>query len=241
MPVSPLLAGADRINVFTVPPGYFEELAQKIRSQAILYPAEKRESLQVPEGYFNTLSDRILARVHSSEAEEVLSPLLASLRDKNPFTVPPHYFHSFSGDVIRKINIPGAKVITMASRKKQGWKYAAAAIVTGIIALASLQLFTKNTAGGDQTASIAASMPDYIRLSLQYKTPEALSEGIASLSDEDIVNYLEKNGNITDNELLIKDADVQNLPSADDYLLDTNTLNNYLEKIHAGEFEKNTY
>ena len=58
-----------------------------------------------------------------------------------------------------------------------------------------------------------------------------MNAGIAKLSDADIVKYLEKNGNVMDNELLINNTDVSELPSSTDYLTDENTLNKYLNKI----------
>ena len=36
--------------------------------------------------------------------------------------------------------------------------------------------------------------------------------GIAKLSDDDIAKYLEKNGNVMDNELLINNTDVSEMP-----------------------------
>ena len=53
------------------------------------------------------------------------------------------------------------------------------------------------------------------------------------LSDDDIIKYLEKNGNIMDNELLTNNTDVSEMPNQDDYLNDENTLNQYLDKIDA--------
>ena len=50
--------------------------------------------------------------------------------------------------------------------------------------------------------------------------------------------YLEKNGNIMDNELLTNNTDVSEMPSQVDYLTDENTLNTYLDKIDAETSDK---
>src|SRR5258708_36888593 len=90
MAISPLLAGLEKVNVFTVPKGYFNELQFIITDYAILNntsPAEninKRNIQEVPAGYFDTLSDSILSKVkaiYPENAEEELrnfSPLLFS-------------------------------------------------------------------------------------------------------------------------------------------------------------------
>ena len=81
--------------------------------------------------------------------------------------------------------------------------------------------------------SVVSVLPDYVKASFQYKTEGDLNAGIAKLSDDDIINYLEKNGNVMDNELLTNNTDVSEMPSQVDYLTDENTLNAYLDKIDA--------
>ena len=58
------------------------------------------------------------------------------------------------------------------------------------------------------------------------------------MSDDDIIKYLEKNGNVMDNELLTNNTDVSEMPSQADYLTDENTLNTYLDKIDAENNDK---
>ncbi len=119
-------------------------------------------------------------------------------------------------------------------KKRSTWlRYAAAAIIAGIITIGSLQIFHKPNTG-------LASLPDYVRASLKYKTTEDLDMGFTQLSDADIIKYLEKNGNVMDNELLTNDANVSEMPNATDYLSDENTLNNYLDKIDAENVGKST-
>src|SRR5664279_3014606 len=150
MAISPLLAGLEKVNVFSVPEGYFNELEFRITNYTILNntsPAEninKRNLQEVPAGYFDTLSDSILAKVkaiYPESAEEELrnlSPMLYALKGENVFSVQDGYFESFAANVVKKVKPQRAKIITMKKRNSW-WKYAAAAVVTGAIAVSSLQ------------------------------------------------------------------------------------------------------
>jgi hypothetical protein len=188
---------------------------------------DKKNIQQVPEGYFDSLSEAILLKIKKVESEnneeelERSFPVLYSLKNKNVFNVPQKYFEGISHQIINKIkNHQPAKIVSMNAK---WWRYAAAAIITGVIAIGSLQLFNNQKNNNP--------IPSYVESSFQYKTPTQIDEGIASLSDDEIIKYLEKYGSIMDNDLLIKDLDVKELTATEDYLIDENTLNNYLEKI----------
>ncbi|MEO9021687.1 MAG: hypothetical protein ABI237_09480 [Ginsengibacter sp.] len=243
--ISPLIASIEKVNVFRVPDGYFNIMEQQILTSAFL-SQNKKEYMQAPEGYFDTLTSRILEKVKSTAdntAEEIkfISPLLYSLKSNNVFTVPENYFEELSTQITGKLNHKEkAKIISIHPGKKW-WKYAAAAVITGVIVISSLQIFNHNTLKDpDSVITASVNIPDYIKLSFQYNTPEQLNEGIASLSDDEIARYLEKSGNITDDEQLSAGIDTQGMPSPDDYLMDENTLNNYLNMINAQNLDKNT-
>ena len=246
--ISPMLAQMQKVNVFSIPDGYFNGLAEKITAYSLLNqneslqhhlnhveeldvpPSGVRRLQQVPKGYFDSLSDIIFSKIKISEGESIDEedfqksfPLLYSLKNKNVFGVPENYFEKVSEEIIEKINHhQPAKVISMSTK---WWKYAVAAVVAGAIAFSSLQIFN----GSSESDQI----PTYVESSFKYKTPEQINDGIASLSDDEIIKYLEKNGSIMDNDLLIKEVDAKELPAAYDYLIDENTLNNYLDKIDA--------
>jgi len=295
MAISPLLAGMEKINVFTVPEGYFNELEFRIINYTILNNTSlaeninKRNIQEVPAGYFDTLSHSILAKIkaiyHENAEEELgnlsamlyglkgenvftvpagyfdnlcdsilakvkatylenaeeelrnLSPMLYSLKGENVFTVPAGYFKSLAENVSRKVVPVSAKVVTM--KKRTSWlKYAAAAIVTGVITVTSFQLFKSSS--HNSSTQFASFLPGYFKASSQYKNEADLSAGIAKLDDADIAKYLEKNGNVLDNELLINNTDVNELPNPTDYLIDENTLNEYLDKIDKDNSSKTT-
>ncbi|MEO8412288.1 MAG: hypothetical protein ABI472_01460 [Ginsengibacter sp.] len=240
--ISPLLAGLEKINVFRVPEGYFAELYHRIAEYAILNNTSYTDNInksnlqQVPSGYFDTLSDSIIARIKASYPESAqdelhrLSPMLYTLKDKNVFSVPHGYFETFAADVIKRTQPQPARIVSI-KKINSWWKYAAAAVVTGAIAVSSLQIFNDS---GIHKANLASSgLPASVQRSFQYKTEDDVNVAIAKLSDADIVKYLEKNGNVMDNELLIKNTDVSEMPTQTDYLTNENTLNEYLDKIDA--------
>ena len=102
--ISPFLAAIQKVNVFKLPDGYFNGFPERIttyvlaKAEEISFP--KNDTLQVPQGYFDTLSDRILFQIKSTEQQDEneelkkLFPLLFSIKGKNVFTVPPHYFEN---------------------------------------------------------------------------------------------------------------------------------------------------
>jgi hypothetical protein len=257
--LSPMLC-ALRGNVFLVPDGYFESLAgdvvNKLKLRAansetaeeelsilspMLYALKGENVFSVPDGYFKSLAEDVVNRLkpqstNSQTAEEELrrlSPLLFSLKG-NVFSVPDGYFECLAEDVVKRLKPQPAKIVAL--KKRNSWlRYAAAAVVTGAIIISSLQIFNSSH---DLSTSVVAGLPDYVKASFQYKTEDALNAGIAKLSDDDIAKYLEKSGNIMDNELLTNNTDVSEMPSQADYLSDDNTLNTYLDKIDADAADK---
>jgi hypothetical protein len=230
--ISPLLTSLQKVNVFKVPDNYFQDLDQRISTSVFLHQDEKNASQKIPAGYFDSLSDRILSKIKNENTENAIeeikqiSPALHYMKEETVFTVPENYFDNLSNEIVEKIHGKNAKIISLNFAKKW-WKYAAAAVITGIIAISSLQIFNQKS----DKEKIAAS---YIQVAQQYKTPQKLEEGIASLSPDEIAKYLEKTGTALDEETLIKDTDTTNLPTTDDYLTDENALNNFLNSINSG-------
>ncbi|HEU5365369.1 MAG TPA: hypothetical protein VFU62_07550 [Hanamia sp.] len=234
--ISPFLANLEKVNVFKVPDNYFDDLDKKISTLLFLHQDEKNSSQRVPEGYFDSLSDRILSKIKKEASETAteeikeISPALHYLKEEQVFTIPENYFDNLSNRILDKIHPKKAKVISIKSSQKW-WKYTAAAVIAGVLAISSLQIFNQKTG----KEKIAAS---YIQVAQQYKTPQKLDEGIASLSADEIAKYLEKTGTVLDEDVLIKDTDTTNLPSAADYLTDENALDNFLNRINSESTNK---
>ena len=93
--ISPVIAGIQKVNVFTVPMGYFTSLSDDIlaslKEEGIGLPgmASHPVSYEVPAGYFDDLATTILSRIKAQQNEQAadelkaLSPLLFSLQHKN--------------------------------------------------------------------------------------------------------------------------------------------------------------
>lgn len=245
--ISPALAAIEKMNVFQIPDGYFTGLDKRICTIVFLHQDERNKDIDVPSGYFDELSSKILSKIKSAESDNaqeetrIISPALYYLKNENVFTIPENYFENLSNKISDKLNNKKAKVISISVGRKW-WKYAAAAVVAGAITVGSLQIFNNKSApaNDNQFAGIITNTPDYVQLSSKYKTPDQLDSGIASLTDDEIASYLEKHGSILDEGSLAKDIDTTELPSTDDYLIDENTLNNFLNTIDAQSPNKNT-
>ena len=227
MTISPLLAKVSNENVFSVPEGYFNTLNQLILRKA----SAQNPTLSVPEGYFESLSSNILNRIKEEDALTELrnlSPMLYSVQNENVYKVPRGYFENLASVILSKVKVP-AKVIGIRSRSI--WKYAVAAVLTGVIAINSLLMFNK----ADQqvaynTLKANPGMPSYISEASKYKTEDDIKNAVASLSNDEIINYLQKTGTVADNEILNNEIDPKDLPSQKDYL-DDQTLETLLQQI----------
>ena len=143
-------------NIYTIPPGYFDGLTAQVLNRikameaknaveelGYLSPSLNNISRQlpytIPTGYFESLAEKMMQLVRESnkyqtarEELETLSPLLSGLKKTMPYSVPQGYFENLD----EKRNKPVAKIISIVSRK--WFRYAAAAVVTGLLVLAGL-------------------------------------------------------------------------------------------------------
>ena len=154
-----VLANHDPQNIFAVPAGYFEELADQIlnRIKALeandakeelsylspfLSKVSKEVPYSVPAGFFQSLSEDVLKKIsehedHQTSEEEIetLSPLLSSLKNKNPYSIPAGYFEKLETGVEKR----KTRVISITQRK--WYRLAVAAVVVGVVAISGLAIF----------------------------------------------------------------------------------------------------
>ncbi len=124
----------------------------------LLSNISKEMLYSVPLGFFQDFGDSVMARLNENvnhlpkesfgqsgkEEIESLSPLLSSLKNKNPYSIPEGYFETLGTTVEKK----EAKVISITKRK---WsRMAVAAAVIGIIAITGLLLFNNGTINIDK-------------------------------------------------------------------------------------------
>jgi len=153
------LATTPAQNFYSVPEGYFEAFAGAVLSKvnaenegSFLSELPKANPYKVPVGYFDGFAESMLNVVrnhpdylNSQEELESISPLLTSLKKEPVFSVPKDYFENFTVAVNHK---QPAKVVGMFSRKLM--RYAAAAIITGVIITAGLLIKNGRKTGVDK-------------------------------------------------------------------------------------------
>lgn len=110
--LSPVMAAMEKVNIFTVPNGYFESLGEivlmsiKEETRGLPGSIASPSSMQVPHGYFESLADNILNRIKAqdnSQAElKELSPLLFSIQNKNVFIAPQGYFELLADNILNQ-------------------------------------------------------------------------------------------------------------------------------------------
>jgi hypothetical protein len=71
-----------------------------------------------------------------------------------------------------------------------------------------------------------------IQTASQFKSEQQVKAAIATLSDEEIIKYLEKTATDLDSEILTTSIDANELPAPNEYLLDENTLDSYLNETN---------
>jgi len=230
--ISPMLAGIEKKNIFSVSQGYFDtltiDLFKRINSNS------GGSNLTVPEGYFENLSNSILHKIKNlpeDAARELrdLSPMLYSIQNENVFKVPSNYFKNLPYEIINKIQPQlQTKVITMKKRQSI-FKYASAAVITGIIGISSLLVFNKS----HQVQVGQPELSFYKQAVSQFKDEQQINQGISTLSDDEIIKYLDKNSSDADNDIITTNIEEKGMPDPKDYLQDEKTLDTYLSDTHT--------
>ena len=114
--ISPVIARINKVNVFTVPAGYFDSICETVsaclREEGQIVSVFQDASA-LPSGYFEKLVGSILNRIKAQQtaADEIkaVSPLLHAVRNKNVFKVPQGYFEQLNQAIVDRINNLSAK------------------------------------------------------------------------------------------------------------------------------------
>jgi hypothetical protein len=235
-----------------LPKGYFKNLPSSIldkiklhqanitttdfESNALLFPGLQRTNVfEVPGKYFDNLSSIILGKIKDTQhnIDDVgpieLSALMQSLQHTNVFEVTSDYFNSVPTNVLKKVITTPAKVVGLFKIRSL-LKYAAAAIITGAMAL-GVYKYMVNPSAINQAPVVGFATLDSSIEKGRDMNQQQFNEALNNLTKEDITNYLEKNGSDIDMALVTPNVNESDLPNRDDYLLDENTLENYLDKI----------
>jgi len=166
----------------------------------------------VPEGYFDQLPGQVLQRIRSLEADPVqeelseLSPLLAAAPRQMPLSAPEGYFDSLSTRIMAGISQAQeapARVIPIRSRRRY-YSWAVAASLLVLVGLSTMFLLRRNTGAGSFEAQLA------------------------SVPDQEIVDYLQSHTDAFDNEAIL--SSVSNVEIADELPKISTNLNDVPEE-----------
>ena len=231
--ISPAVAAVPFINVFKVHPGYFEaiETELKARISADGFYGSK-PSFSIPHGYFDGLAGSILQKIKAEENEtggelNAISTLVAGIGNENVYTVPQGYFEGLNFVPVKE----QAKLVQMnPSRSRSIFKYAAAAVITGLLGISVINITGHRDSLKMTDPKLTASVE------VQQKANDILKNGTMetefnNLSDKEIDQYFSENGQDVNAAMVASSVkDDNKLPEASDYLLDENTLDNYLKE-----------
>lgn len=150
-------------NPYTIPAGYFDGLSAQvlIRIKAMeadnsavelnslspfLSAVSRQMPYSIPAGYFDLIAKRSVHVVDDNKAGlsvteelETISPLLSGLKKQMPYSVPAGYFETLNQQGKTKST---GKIIALSGRN--WFRYAAAAVITGIIAIAGFLIVGNN-------------------------------------------------------------------------------------------------
>lgn len=231
--LAPALIPLQKRQVYAVPVGYFENFSEEVRGQLKEETSEiftlPRVTMTVPSGFFEGFAGSVLQKIKKSDltaAEELkeLSPALSATGNDNVFTVPASYFKNFPDMLLSQVQKP-AKVVTMKSRSVFA-RYAAAAVITGILGLSTFSLLNSRNEA-DQVNVTALAMAEAKNI-IQTNSFDRVME---TVSDEEIVGFLQREGQDVEAALVASSIDSKELPAADEYIINENTLDNYLETL----------
>ena len=193
-------------NLYVVPDGYFEGLANQILNRIkaleasdakeelaylshLLSDASKETPYTAPHGYFQNLSENLLRKISehadyqtSKEEIESLSPLLSKLKNKNPYSVPGGYFEMQETRAEKK----EAKVISITKRR---WhRLAVAASVIGIFVISGLLFVSRNN-----KVTIANNPGKWIEKNVVDKVSKEKIDEFVKLAEDETLNTVEEN------------------------------------------------
>jgi hypothetical protein len=177
----------------------------------------------IPMGYFEDFADILMYRIRfeadgfsetnsMSAPEEIaeISPLLAGLKNKNPYRVPAGYFESLDSKVQitesvapKLVTMPRANITRKISIPMRIVRYAAAACIVGMIGITTFNLTHHQVVDpiNGLTTISDQDMANFLDVDDVHWTPDnpsAMETSTVNLSDNDIHDLL---GSVPDVEL----------------------------------------
>lgn len=175
--ISPLLGSIKRNCPYAEPAGYFDSLVDDILANIKLSTLANNSNIySLPDGYFENFADSVFQRIKLEETKVSdvhkelyeVAPLLNNISKRNIYSLPENYFDGFSIEM--QILQEPAKVISLAAKFKKALHYAVAASVLFVIASTSFLYVHQHSKNINKSLSI--------------------EQRLATLNDDDIINYL---------------------------------------------------
>lgn len=186
MEISPAVANISRANVFSVPPLYFNNLAEEVLARIQVEDISfgvKNTPFGVPHGYFDGLANSIINKIHQQEMQSVsdelneIAPLLNTISKIPVYTVPEGYFESLEITIPLKLDKPSAKVFTFGKTKKI-FQYAVAACIAGILMIGAYMYTNQGTTADEMVISYDSALKMNV------------TEALAQTNEQEITAYL---------------------------------------------------
>lgn len=200
--LAPDLAGLPQKVPYSVPVGYFENFAEKLvatlRSDnpdteiaslsPLLAGLSRKIPYSLPAEYFGD------APAIFQEQDLEFSPLspLRNMSKKVPYKVPAAYFDQLPHQLLQKITEENKTPARVVNFSRSWLKYAAAAVITGVVAIGGW-FYTGSSRG---SSDVSASITQQLQAEMQQISDEAIQEytnqtnsfyyGIASLQNDDL-------------------------------------------------------
>ena len=240
-----ILADADFQTTYKAPAGYFDGLAEEILNRVraleatsaseelvalspLLSSISKKMPHSVPAGYFDSLEKKLEQTISTGSDEtaekelENLSPLLSQLKKKTTYTVPGGYFENLQPAFINEGSGEKAKVVSITRQK--WFRYAAAAVMIGVVATIGFFALNKKENIDPQNKSFAWVKKNLNKVSTDeinefVELANAETTDIAKLDGKDEINSLLKE--VSDKEIqeFLNDTQLPEAGTEDDLIL----------------------
>jgi hypothetical protein len=228
-----------KLNNTQVPLGYFNNVSTHIIAKiknmeqlhatelepmpALLTAVQHINVFKVPANYFDELPITVEQKINNNI--DTIFEVLKEVNKNNTLLIPAHYFENLPQKIIAKATSTPTKIIKI-SAVKHWYKYAAAAIFTGILSFGIIKFNAPNKQPIlEASIETGKNMDD-----------NKFNETLNNLNAEDIAQYLAKTSTDADITSISTSIEENNVPAKDDYLQDENTLENFLndiEPIHS--------
>jgi hypothetical protein len=203
--ISALVASIPKVEVYEVPEGYFDMLCVETLKSVTNNP----NCYTVPEDYFQQLPSNIATELYQTEDSAAFSKV-------NPFETPENYFNQLAASTLAEVKKNQSK----STIQKRIIQLCVAAIFIAFVGFGIQFISSKNT----QQPTTEAN-----GLVINFNNDEATFDQI---NETDYVEFLTENGHDVNAALVATLTDEQSLPAEEDYILDNNKLETYLETLN---------